>query len=164
MATATAKKTEVLELKNMIGGEFVDPAEGASEDVVNPANGEVIAKAPLSTKEDVDKAVAAARKACESLADTTPSERQVLLLKLADAFEERADEITDLETMDAGKPRQAMFDEEIGPMVDQLRFFAGAAPHDGGQGRRASTWRATPPTSAASRSAWSARSPPGTTR
>jgi betaine-aldehyde dehydrogenase len=127
MATATAKKTEVLELKNMIGGEFVDPAEGASEDVVNPANGEVIAKAPLSTKEDVDKAVAAASKASETWASTTPSQRQELLLKLADAFQERADEITDLETMDAGKPRQAMFDEEIGPMVDQLRFFAGAA-------------------------------------
>jgi len=127
MATATEKKTKVLELKNMIGGEFVDPADGSMEDVVNPANGEVIARAPLSSKEDVDKAVAAARKASETWANTTPGERQVLLLKLADAFEERAEEITDLETMDAGKPRQAMFDEEIGPMVDQLRFFAGAA-------------------------------------
>ena len=97
------------------------------EDVVNPATGEVIAQAPLSTKEDVDKAVKAARKAFETWQYTTPSERQALLLKLADAFQERADEITDLETMDAGKPRQAMFDEEIGPMVDQLRFFAGAA-------------------------------------
>jgi betaine-aldehyde dehydrogenase len=71
--------------------------------------------------------VKAARKAFESWQNTTPAERSVLLLKLADAFEERAEEITDLETMDAGKPRQAMFDEEIGPMVDQLRFFAGAA-------------------------------------
>jgi len=121
-----AKKTEVLELKNFIGGEFADPAEGEMEDVTNPATGEVIAHAPLSTKEDIDRAVAAANKAFESFQNTTPSERQQLLLKLADAFEARADEITDLETMDAGKPRQAMFDEEIGPMVDQLRFFAGA--------------------------------------
>ncbi|HEX2358194.1 MAG TPA: gamma-aminobutyraldehyde dehydrogenase [Solirubrobacterales bacterium] len=127
MATATARKTEVLELKNFIGGEFTDPSSGETEDVVNPATGEVIARAPLSSKEDVDKAVAAARKAFESWQNTTPSQRQDLLLKLADAFAERADEITDLETMDAGKPRQAMFDEEIGPMVDQLRFFAGAA-------------------------------------
>jgi betaine-aldehyde dehydrogenase len=127
MATATKKKTEVLELKNFIGGDFVDPADGEMEDVVNPATGDVIARAPLSTKADVDKAVAAGRKAAEGFAGMTPGERQVLLLKLADAFEERADEITDLETMDAGKPRQAMFDEEIGPMVDQLRFFAGAA-------------------------------------
>jgi betaine-aldehyde dehydrogenase len=127
MATATAKKTEVLELKNMIGGKFSDPADGEMEDVVNPANGEVIARSPLSTKRDVDDAVKAARKAFESWQNTTPAERSVLLLRLADAFEERAEEITDLETMDAGKPRQAMFDEEIGPMVDQLRFFAGAA-------------------------------------
>ena len=139
MATATAKKgrakkkaaakrkPKILQLKNMIGGKFVKPAGGKMEDVVNPATGEVIARAPLSSAEDVDRAVAAARKAFETWQYTTPAERQTLLLKLADAFEARADEITDLETIDAGKPRQAMFDEEIGPMVDQLRFFAGAA-------------------------------------
>jgi betaine-aldehyde dehydrogenase len=130
MATATAekkKKTEVLELQNMIGGEFVAPADGKTEDIVNPANGEVIAHAPFSTAEDVDRAVKAARKAFETWSVTTPGERQALLLKLADGFEKRAEEITDLETKDAGKPRQAMFDEEIPPMVDQLRFFAGAA-------------------------------------
>ena len=129
MATATAEKqkTEVLELQNMIGGEFVSPAEGKTEDVVNPANGEVIAHSPLSSEEDVDRAVKAARKAFESWSVTTPAQRQELLLKLADGFQERAEEITDWETKDAGKPRQAMFDEEIPPMVDQLRFFAGAA-------------------------------------
>jgi betaine-aldehyde dehydrogenase len=129
MATATAEKqkTEVLELQNMIGGEFVSPAEGKTEDVVNPANGEVIAHSPLSTEEDVNRAVKAARKAFESWSVTTPAQRQELLLKLADGFQERAEEITDWETKDAGKPRQAMFDEEIPPMVDQLRFFAGAA-------------------------------------
>ncbi|MGZ5336851.1 MAG: gamma-aminobutyraldehyde dehydrogenase [Solirubrobacterales bacterium] len=127
MATATAKKTEVLELKNMIGGKFTDAAEGETEDILNPATGEVIAHAPLSTEKDVDKAVKAARKAFETWQNTTPAERSALLLKLADAFEERAEEITDLETIDAGKPRAAMFEEEIPPMVDQLRFFAGAA-------------------------------------
>jgi betaine-aldehyde dehydrogenase len=129
MATATAEKqkTEVLKLQNMIGGEFAAAAEGKTEEVVNPANGEVIAHAPLSTQEDIDRAVKAARKAFESWSVTTPAQRQELLLKLADGFQERADEITDWETKDAGKPRQAMFDEEIGPMVDQLRFFAGAA-------------------------------------
>ncbi len=132
MATATAekkksKKTDVLELQNMIGGKFVAPAEGKMEEVVNPANGEVIARAPLSTEKDVEEAVRAARKAFESWSVTTPAQRQELLLKLADAFQERAEEITDWETKDAGKPRQAMFDEEIPPMVDQLRFFAGAA-------------------------------------
>jgi betaine-aldehyde dehydrogenase len=126
-ATAEKQKTEILELQNMIGGEFVAPAEGKTEDVFNPANGDVIAHSPLSTEEDVDRAVQAARKAFEGWSVTTPGQRQELMLKLADAFQERADEITDWETKDAGKPRQAMFDEEIGPMVDQLRFFAGAA-------------------------------------
>ncbi|CAN5484664.1 gamma-aminobutyraldehyde dehydrogenase [soil metagenome] len=120
-------ESATIQLQNMIGGEFVPAADGATEDVTNPATGEVFAQAPLSTNEDVDRAVKAARDAFETWQWTTPSQRQDLLLKLADAFAERADEITDLETTDAGKPRQAMFDEEIGPMVDQLRFFAGAA-------------------------------------
>jgi betaine-aldehyde dehydrogenase len=132
MESATAEQqkkgsAEVLDLKNMIGGEFVDPAEGKTEDVINPATGEVIAHSPLSTEEDVDRAVKAARSAFEDWQYTTPAQRQELLLKLADAFQERADEITDWETRDAGKPRQAMLEEEIPPMVDQLRFFAGAA-------------------------------------
>jgi betaine-aldehyde dehydrogenase len=130
MATATKdkkSKAKVLELKNMIGGEFVDPADGEMEDVLNPANGEVIAKSPLSTKEDVDKAVEAARKAADDWANTTPGERMVYMLKLADAFEERGEEIADLESLDAGKPRNTTLEEEVPPMVDQLRFFGGAA-------------------------------------
>ena len=80
MATATAEKqkkdaTEVHELKNIIGGESVDPAEGETEDVFNPATGEVIAEAPLSTEKDVDRAVKAARKAFETWQYTTPGER-----------------------------------------------------------------------------------------
>jgi betaine-aldehyde dehydrogenase len=127
MATATKKKTKVMELQNMIGGEFSAPSEGEMEDVVNPANGELIAKSPLSTKEDVDKAVTAARAAAESWANTTPGERMNMLLKLADAFEERGEEIADLESLDAGKPRATTLEEEVPPMVDQLRFFGGAA-------------------------------------
>jgi betaine-aldehyde dehydrogenase len=127
MATATEDKTRVLELKNMIGGKFEDPSDGEMEDVVNPANGEVIARAPLSTKEDVDRAVAAARKAAEGWAKTTPGERQEMLLRLADAFDERGEEIADLESLDAGKPRTTTLEEEVPPMVDQLRFFGGAA-------------------------------------
>jgi betaine-aldehyde dehydrogenase len=124
---ATAEATKVIELQNMIDGKFAAPAGGEMEDIVNPANGEVIARAPMSGQEDVDQAVKAARKAFETWSITTPAERSVLLLKLADGFEERAEEITDLETLDAGKPRAAMLEEEIPPMVDQLRFFAGAA-------------------------------------
>jgi betaine-aldehyde dehydrogenase len=124
---ATAEKTKVLELQNMIDGKFAAPANGEMEDVVNPANGEVIARAPLSGAEDVDRAVVAARKAFDTWGNTTPAERAGMLLKLADAFEDRAEEIADLEAADAGKPRAAVMGEEVPPMSDQLRFFAGAA-------------------------------------
>ena len=134
------------------------------EDVTNPANGEVIAKAPLSTKEDVDKAVKAARKAATDWENTTPGERRRMLLKLADAFEERGEEIADLESLDAGKPRNTTLEEEVPPMVDQLRFFARRRPLHGGQGRRrvhGGPHLLRPPRAA---SASARRSPPGTTR
>jgi len=121
MATATLTK-----LQNFIGGEFVDPAEGQTEEVVNPATGEPIAEAPLSTAQDVDRAVAAAREAFDGWAATTPGERALMVLKLADAIEEHADELADLESADAGKPRKAFLEDEIPAMVDNLRFFAGA--------------------------------------
>jgi betaine-aldehyde dehydrogenase len=127
MATATEKKTKVLELKNLIGGEFRDPADGRMEDVLNPANGEVIARSPLSTEDDVDAAVKAARGAAAGWENTTPMERMNLMLKMADAIEERGEEIADLESLDAGKPRHTTLEEEIAPMADELRFFGGAA-------------------------------------
>jgi betaine-aldehyde dehydrogenase len=121
MATATVTK-----LQNFIGGEFVDPADGQTEEVVNPATGEVIAEAPLSTAEDVERAVAAAREAFDGWAVTTPGERALMLLKLADAISDHAEELSDLESADAGKPRKAFLEDEIPAMVDNLRFFAGA--------------------------------------
>ena len=114
-------------LQNFIDGEFVDPAEGQTEPIINPANAEVIAHAPLSDAQDVDRAVGAARRAFESWSQTTPGERAEALLKLADAIEEHADEITELESANAGKPINAFRDDEIPFMVDNLRFFAGAA-------------------------------------
>jgi betaine-aldehyde dehydrogenase len=119
--------TTVPTLQNFIDSEPVDPAEGQTEPVLNPATGEVIANAPLSTAEDVGRAVKAARAAFEGWSTTTPGERAAALLKLADAIEEHADEISDLESDNAGKPRQAFHDDEIPFMVDNLRFFAGAA-------------------------------------
>jgi betaine-aldehyde dehydrogenase len=122
MATATLTK-----LQNVINGELVDPAEGETEDVVNPATGEPIAEAPLSTEEDVDRAVKAARGAFDGWSTKTPGERAAALLAMADLIEERVDEIADLESADAGKPRSAFLEDEIPFMVDNLRFFAGAA-------------------------------------
>src|SRR4051794_15641501 len=123
MAT-TAQRT----LKNFIDGEFVDPAEGRTSPVLNPATGEELAQAPVSTQADVDRAVAAARKAYDAgWSTSTPGERALALLRLADAIEERADELAELEADNAGKPINAFKDDEIPFMVDNLRFFAGAA-------------------------------------
>jgi betaine-aldehyde dehydrogenase len=121
MATATHT------LQNFIDGQFVDPSEGRTTPVLNPATGEEIAQAPDSTKEDVDRAVGAARAAFDSWANTTPGERALALLKLADAVEEHGEELAQLESANAGKPIQAVRDDEVGAMADQLRFFAGAA-------------------------------------
>jgi betaine-aldehyde dehydrogenase len=121
MATMTKTK-----LQNFIDGEFVDAADGATEEVVNPANGEGIAEMPLSNEEDVDRAVAAAQRAFPGWAATPPGERADALFKLADAIEEHADELADLEAADAGKPRSAFYEDEIPFMCDNLRFFGGA--------------------------------------
>jgi betaine-aldehyde dehydrogenase len=122
MATATASK-----LQNFINGESVDPADGQTEEVINPSTGEVIAESPLSSKEDVDRAVAAARKAFESWQFSTPLERSTALLKIADLIEEHGEELADLESADAGKPRKVFFEDEIPAAADNLRYFAGAA-------------------------------------
>jgi len=114
-------------LQNFIGGQFVDPAEGQTEPVLNPATGEAIAEAPVSTAEDVERAVEAARKAFPDWGVTTPGERAEALLKLADALEEHGEEIAELEADNAGKPISAVREDEIPFMVDNLRFFAGAA-------------------------------------
>ncbi len=113
--------------RNVVNGELVDAVSGATYDVVNPATGEVYAAAPASGAEDVDRAYAAAAKAFETWGDTTPSERQVALLRMADALETRAAEFVKVECENTGKPIALTESEELPPCVDQLRFFAGAA-------------------------------------
>lgn len=119
--------TELRRLRNYIGGEFKDAADGRTTEVVNPATGEAYATAPLSGQADVDAAMAAAAAAFPAWRDSTPSERQKALLKIADAFEARADELVATESENTGKPLGLTASEELPPMVDQIRFFAGAA-------------------------------------
>ncbi len=114
-------------LQNFVGGEHVDPADGRLYDVVNPATGEVFAQAPMSGRADVDRAFEVAEKAFESWRDSTPSQRQLALLKIADAIEERAEELVRAESENTGKPIGLTMEEEIPAMADQIRFFAGAA-------------------------------------
>jgi betaine-aldehyde dehydrogenase len=114
-------------LRNFVGGEHVDTAEGRRADLVDPTTGEVFASAPVSGAEDVDRAYTAAATAFETWRDTTPAERQRALLRFADAVEEHAEELVALESQNTGKPLGLTASEEIPPMVDQIRFFAGAA-------------------------------------
>jgi len=113
--------------RNFVDGKAVDAVDGSTYDVIDPVTGAVYATAPLSGAEDVDRAARAAATAFETWRDTTPSERQQALLKLADALESRADEVVAVESKDTGKPVHMTMSEEIPPMVDQIRFFAGAA-------------------------------------
>jgi acyl-CoA reductase-like NAD-dependent aldehyde dehydrogenase len=120
---ATTTQTEI---KNWINGEEKAAAEGGSEPVINPATGEQIGTTPLSTQFDVDAAVSAAKDAFEGWGQSTPQERSLALLKIADAVEEAGEELAQLESLNVGKPIEAMR-EEIPVCVDNLRFFAGAA-------------------------------------
>jgi betaine-aldehyde dehydrogenase len=114
-------------IRNFINGELVDSASGETTDLVNPSTGQTFAQAVVSNAEDVDRAYRAASDAFDSWGQTTPSERQAALLKIADIVEENADVLVALESENTGKPVPVTRSEEIGPMVDQIRFFAGAA-------------------------------------
>ena len=116
-----------MNIRNFVNGVSVDAVEGGTSELVDPTTGQVFATAPVSTKADVDAAYAAAATAFESWGNTTPSERQKALLKIADAIEEHAEELIALESQNTGKPIAVTASEEIPPMVDQIRFFAGAA-------------------------------------
>ena len=90
--------------KNFVGGKWVDAVEGGTMEVLNPATGDVIAEVPRGTQADVDRAVEAAKKALPEWLETTPGERAEALLKLADAIEDDADELAELESQNVGKP------------------------------------------------------------
>jgi betaine-aldehyde dehydrogenase len=119
--------SEIQVLRNYIDGACVDAKDGRTLPVLDPTTGEVYANSPLSGPADVDAAMAAAAAAFAVWRDSTPGIRQRLLLNIADAVEARAEELVETECRDTGKPRALTRTEEIVPMVDQLRFFAGAA-------------------------------------
>jgi betaine-aldehyde dehydrogenase len=114
-------------VQNIIDGKPADAVSGATTPIVDPCTGEAYGTAPLSAKADVDAAYGAAAVAAKQWGRSTPSERMSALLKLANAIEDRADEITQAECRNTGKPLVWMRDGEIPDAVDQLRFFAGAA-------------------------------------
>jgi 1-pyrroline dehydrogenase len=116
----------VMQLKQFIGGEWVESSSGETMEVLNPATGEAIAEVPRSTADDVERAVDAAKKAWEEWQFKTPKDRMELLLKLADAIDENAEELSRLESQNVGKP-MAIAVDEMPFSADNIRFFAGAA-------------------------------------
>ncbi|MEY3586933.1 MAG: hypothetical protein RL696_137 [Actinomycetota bacterium] len=117
----------IKQLKNFIGGQSVAATSGETSDVINPSTGQVYAHAAVSSAEDVNTAFEVAQKAFEEWGQTTPSERQLALFRIADALEARAKEAAEIESENTGKPLSTLVDYEIMPSVDQIRFFAGAA-------------------------------------
>ena len=114
-------------LSNFINGKSVDSTSGETTTLINPATAQPFATAPKSNAADVDLAMKSAAAAFEGWRDSTPSDRQRALLKIADAIEARADEFVAIESENCGKPLGLTASEEVPPMVDQIRFFAGAA-------------------------------------
>jgi len=119
--------TQTTEITNFINGARVAAADGRTSDLVDPSTGDVFATAPVSGQADLDAAFQSAVRGFEAWREAIPGERQLALLKIADAIEERADELVAVESQNTGKPRELTASEEVPPMCDQIRFFAGAA-------------------------------------
>ncbi|HET7236325.1 MAG TPA: aminobutyraldehyde dehydrogenase [Actinomycetota bacterium] len=110
-----------------IGGEWADSGRGESEADIDPSTGESVATVQVGTREDADKAVAAAQKAYDEVwFDTPAKDRASMMLKLADAIDADADNLAKLEAEDVGKPI-SVSSADIPFITDNLRFFAGAA-------------------------------------
>jgi aldehyde dehydrogenase (NAD+) len=105
--------TVVQTLQNFINGSFVTPAGSGTLDIVNPTNGEVVAHSPISNQQDVDAAMAAAKEAFKSWKHATPGQRQLMLLKLADAVEANSDELVEAQHRNTGQVRSLIASEEV---------------------------------------------------
>jgi betaine-aldehyde dehydrogenase len=115
------------DLRNFIGGQETDFSYDKRADLIDPSTGEVFTTAPVSSEAEVTAAFAAATDAFEGWRDATPAERSLALLRIADTIESKAEELVAAESQNTGKPVALTLSEEIPPMVDQIRFFAGAA-------------------------------------
>ncbi len=119
--------TTTRELRNFIHGEQVTSEGAKTAPLVDPSTGEVFAEAPVSSPEDVQRALLSAKDAFSNWKRSTPSERSLALFRVADAIQARAEDLVRAECENTGKPFAVTMAEEIPVMVDQIRFFAGAA-------------------------------------
>jgi betaine-aldehyde dehydrogenase len=116
-----------VELMNFVDGQPVRAQAGSVSPVIDPCTGEVIAHAPITDRADLDVAFGAAAMAFQSWRDTTPAERSLALLRIADALEARSDGLLAAEVGDTGKPPALTRQEELPAMIDYIRFYAAAA-------------------------------------
>jgi betaine-aldehyde dehydrogenase len=119
----------VRRLENFVGGAYREARDGRTAPLINPSTGEAFAEAPVSGAADMDHALKVAAQAFSTWRRTTPSERALALIRIADAVEARAEDLVRAECENTGKPFQLTMSEEIPPSADQIRFFAGAARH-----------------------------------
>jgi betaine-aldehyde dehydrogenase len=115
------------ELANFIAGQHRPARDGRTSEVVDPSTGQAYLRAPVSGPADVDDALRAAAGAFEAWRDTTPAERSLALLRFANAIEARAEDLVEAESRNTGKPIAMTRTDEVPPLADELRFFAGAA-------------------------------------
>ena len=120
----------MLEILNFIDGAFDGPANDEWLDLIEPATGAVIGRVADSGAEDVERAVAAAKRAFPAWRSTPTDERSSLLENLADLIETNLDELAELESRDTGKPVSLARSIDIPRAVLNFRFFAGAVRHD----------------------------------
>ncbi len=116
-------------LSNFVGGRYVETVDGSASALVDPSTGDEYLEAPVSGAKDIDRAFDAASGAFAEWRDATPSERSLALFRIADALDARAEDLVQVESANTGKPVAVTLAEEIPQLVDQIRFFAGAARH-----------------------------------
>jgi 4-(gamma-glutamylamino)butanal dehydrogenase len=119
---------DTVQTRAYIDGAFVDAASGETFDNLNPATGQVLNKVAACSAEDIDKAVAAARRSFESgvWSQMAPAERKAILLRFADLIEEHSDEIALIDTIDAGKIISDGREADLPDVVLTIRWYAEA--------------------------------------
>ena len=111
----------------LVDGKWRCASSGAVSDIYNPSSGEVIARAASATEEDAEQAIAAARRSFDagSWTGMTPAQRGKILWRIADLMEQHADQLAELEMLDAGKFYQGTLQGEIPFAADCFRYYAG---------------------------------------
>ncbi|HEY4283294.1 MAG TPA: aldehyde dehydrogenase [Chthoniobacterales bacterium] len=125
----TTVQKDLVQIKNFIDGELVEPAGGKYLDNIEPATGQVYSRVPDSDSRDVDLAVAAAERAFPAWSKTSAAERSRILLRIADLIERDLEKLARAESIDTGKPISLARSLDIPRAASNFRFFATAILH-----------------------------------